>query len=113
MNTQATRFADGHNGETIRAWPHQGCQISLTEDEVREKVAVTLATGLGLRPGQVSDDAPIKEGLDVDFFWLAGPIMTIENYFRTQLQDEFAKEDVSIRSIIDKLMGRADSSTGW
>ena len=108
MNISATSTADYFNSETILAWPHRGRQISLTEDEVREKVVSTLETALELHPGQVSDDSPIKEHVDVDFYRLAGPIMTIENFFRTLLQDEVAREDVSVNSIVDKLMAQTN-----
>ena len=64
MNTQATQIADGQFAKTILAWPHRGDRVSLTEDEVREKVAATLATELKLGPQQLSDDTLIKEELD-------------------------------------------------
>lgn len=111
MNTQATQIADGQFAKTILAWPHRGDRVSLTEDEVREKVAATLATELKLGPQQLSDDTLIKEELDADYYRLAGPIMTIENFFRTLLQDEMAREDLSVHLIVDKLMGQADRTS--
>lgn len=111
MNTQATQIADGQSAQTILAWPYRGDRILLTEDEVREKVAATLATELGLDPQQLSDDTFIKEDLDAAYYRLASPIMTIENFFRTHLQDEMAREDLSVHLIVDKLMGRADGTS--
>lgn len=109
MNTKATQFATNRNGATILAWPHRGAPISLTEDEVREKVTATLESELNVPAERLSDDTLIRKDFDVDFYALAGPVMTIENYFRTLLQDEIAKTDVSIGSIVDRLMGHTDS----
>lgn len=110
MNTQATQFATDRNGATILAWPHRRQPISLTEDEVRDKVAATLASELNVPPGSFTEDALIREDLDVDIYALGRPIMTIENYFRTLLQDEIAKTDVSVGSIVDRLMGRTETA---
>lgn len=108
MNTQATQITDPHSSETVVAWPHQGRQITLTEDEVLEKVTSTLAMELNLSADQISNGTPIGESMDVSYFRLAGPIMTIENFFRTHLQDEMAREDLSVNIIVDKLMGRTN-----
>lgn len=110
MNTQATHFTTEQDGATILAWPHHGQPISLTEAEVRDKVAATLSSELNVPPGSFSDDTLICEDLDVDLYALGRPIMTIENYFRTLLQDEIAKTDVSVRSIVDRLMGRTETA---
>lgn len=106
MNTQATQFATDQNGATILAWPRHGQPISLTEDGVRDKVATTLGSGLNVPAETLTDDTLIRKDFDVDIYALGGPIMTIENYFRTMLQDEIAKADVSVGSIVDRLMGR-------
>lgn len=110
MNTQATQFATNRNGATILAWPHRRQPISLTEDEVRDKVAATLASELNVPPGSFTEDALIREDPDVDIYALGRPIMTIENYFRTLLQDEIARTDVSVGSIVDRLMGRTETA---
>lgn len=109
MNTQATQFATDQNGATILAWPRHGQPISLTKDEVRDKVATTLGSGLNVPAETLTDDTLIRKDFDVDIYALGGPIMTIENYFRTMLQDEIAKADVSVGSIVDRLMGRSDN----
>ena len=109
MNTQATQFATNRNSATILAWPSRGAPISLTEDEVREKVTATLESELNVPAASLSDDAPFRQDLELDVYALGGPIMTIENYFRTLLQDEIEKTDVSIGSIVDRLMGHTDS----
>ena len=90
MNTQVTQITDPHSSETVVAWPHQGRQITLTEDEVLEKVTSTLAMELNLSTDQILNGRPIGEIMDVNYFRLVGPIMTIENLFRTHLQDEMA-----------------------
>jgi len=110
MNTQATQFTTEQDGATILAWPHRGQPISLTKAEVRDKVAATLSSELNVPSGSLSDDTLIREDLDVDIYALGRPIMTIENYFRTLLQDEIAKTDVSIGSIVDRLMGRTETA---
>ena len=109
MNKQATQFATNRNSATILAWPHLGAPISLTEDEVRDKVTATLESELNLPAASLSDDAPFRQDLDLDVYALGGPIMTIENYFRTLLQDEIARTDVNVGSIVDRLMGQAES----
>lgn len=111
MNTSAAQIQDKGFGATILAWPHKEPHIALTETEVQAKVASVLATEFDLSPEQLQGDTLIKEDLDVDWYDLAVPIMTIENFFRTMLQDEVAREDVSVHSIVDKLMGRAGRSS--
>jgi len=111
MNTSAAQIQDDRFGATILAWPHKEPNIALTETEVQAKVTSVLATEFDLSPGQLQGDTLIKEDLDVDWYDLAVPIMTIENFFRTMLQDEVAREDVSVHSIVDKLMGRASKSS--
>lgn len=111
MNTQATQFATDQNGATIPAWPHHGQPISLTEDEVREKVATTLGSELNVPAEILLDETLIREDFDVDIYALGGPIMTIESYFRTLLQDEIVRADVSVGSIVDRLMGRSSDAT--
>ena len=112
MNKVAKAFTNNRSAESISAWPHHKDRIAVTEDQVRDKVATTFAAEFGLAPGQLVDDAPIKRELSANFYELAGPIMTIENFFRTQLQDELASDNLSVGSIVDKLMGRHDGSTG-
>ena len=109
MNTQATQFATNRNSATVLAWPYRKAPIALTEDAVREKVTATLGSELNVPAESLSDDTLIREDFNVDIYALAGPVMTIENYFRTLLQDEIEKTDVSIGSIIDRLMGRTES----
>ena len=111
MNTQATQFATDQHGATILAWPHHGQPIPLTEDEVRDKVATTLGSALNVPAEILSDETLIRKDFDVDVYALGGPIMTIENYFRTLLQDEIVKADVSVGSIVDRLMGRSSDAT--
>jgi len=110
MNTSVAQIQEGRFGATILAWPHKEPNIVLTETEVQAKVTAVLETELGLSPGQLRGDSLIKEDLDVDWYDLAAPVMTIENLFRTMLQDEVAREDVSVHSIVDKLMGRTSRS---
>jgi len=110
MNTSAAQIQDDRLGATILAWPYKEPNIALTETEVQAKVTSVLATEFELSPGQLQGETLIKEDLDVDWYDLAVPIMTIENFFRTMLQDEVAREDVSVHSIVDKLMGRASRS---
>ena len=110
MNTSVAQIQEDRFGATILAWPHKEPNIVLTETEVQAKVTSVLATEFGLSPGQLRGDSLIKEDLDVDWYDLAAPVMTIENLFRTMLQDEVAREDVSVHSIVDKLMGRTSRS---
>ena len=69
-----------------------------------------LAAEFNLAPGQLADDTPIKKDLSANLYELAGPIMTIENFFRTLLQDELASDNLSVDSIVDKLMGRQNGA---
>lgn len=110
MNTSAAQIQDEGLGATILAWPQKEPNIALTESEVQAKVTSVLETEFDLSPGQLRGDTLIKEDLDVDWYDLAAPVMTIENFFRTMLQDEVAREDVSVHSIVDKLMGRTSRS---
>ncbi len=110
MNTSAAQIQEDRFGATILAWPHKEPNIVLTETEVQAKVTAVLETELGLSPGQLRGDSLIKEDLDVDWYDLAAPIMIIENFFRTMLQDEVAREDVSVHSIVDKLLCRTSRS---
>ena len=110
MNTSVAQIQEDRFGATILAWPHKEPNIVLTETEVQAKVTAVLETELGLSPGQLRDDSLIKEDLDVDWYDLAAPIMIIENFFRTMLQDEVAREDVSVHSIVDKLLCRTSRS---
>ena len=111
MNNAAKTLTDNYSAESILAWPHHKDRIAVTEDQVREKVATTFAAEFNLAPGQLADDTPIKKDLSANLYELAGPIMTIENFFRTLLQDELASDNLSVDSIVDKLMGRNDGST--
>lgn len=113
MNTSVAQIQEDHFGATILAWPHKEPNIVLTETEVQAKVTSVLATEFGLSPGQLQGDSLIKEDLDVDWYDLAAPIMTIENFFRTMLQDEVAREDVSVHSIVDKLLCRTGRSQDY
>ena len=110
MNIAAKAITDNRSARTILAWPHHGRPFSVTEEQVREKVATTFEGEFDLSPGRLADDTPIKKDLNANFYDLAGPIMTIENYFRTLLQDELARDDLSIGLIVDKLIGRKDSA---
>ena len=111
MNNAAKTLTDNCSAESILAWPHHEIPFTVTDDQVLEKVATTLESEFDLSPGQLADDTPIKEDLNVNFYDLAGPNMTIENFFRTLLQDELASDDLSIGAIVDKLMGRHVGST--
>ena len=110
MKNSAKAITGNRSCKSILAWPHRGKRISLTEDQVRAKVATTFAAEFKISPGQLVDDAPIKKDLSADFYKLAGPIMIIENFFRTRLQDELARDDLSMNSIVDNLMRRAHVS---
>jgi len=106
MNISAEAITDNRSVTSILAWPRHGKPFAVNEDQVREKVAATLEAELDLSPGELADDTPIKEALHVNFYDLAGPVMTIENFFRTLLQDELAREDLSVGLIVDKLLDR-------
>jgi hypothetical protein len=110
MKNAAKSFTENYSAESILAWPHHKNRIAVTEDEVREKVATTFAAEFNLALGQLTDDTPIKRDLSANFYELAGPIMTIENFFRTPLQDELASDDLSVRLIVDKLIGRQNGA---
>ena len=110
MNIAAEAITDNRSARTILAWPHHGRPFCVTEEQVREKVAATLETELDLSLGRLAGDTPIRKDLNVSFYELAGPIMTIENFFRTLLQDELARDDLSVGLIVDKLIGRQDSA---
>ena len=110
MNISAEAITDNRNVKSVLAWPHRGRPFLATEDQVREKVAATLETELDLPPGPLADDALLKKDLSADSYELAGPIMTIENFFRTLLQEELARDDLSIGLIVDKLTGRQNAA---
>ena len=110
MNIAAKAITDNRSARTILAWPHHGRPFPVTEDQVLEKVATTLEAELSLSPGQLADDAPIKKDLNANVYDLAGPIMTIENFFRIRLQDELERDDLSIGLIVDRLIGQQDST---
>lgn len=95
----------------VPAWPHRRPQIFVTERQVRDKVIDAFAAEFDIAPDQVGDCAPIKKDLSANFYRLAAPIMTIENFFRTRLEHELSSDDLSICSIVDKIMGRASDST--
>ena len=106
MNISPEAITNNRSVTSILAWPRHGKPFAVNEDQVREKVAATLEAELDLSPGELADDTPIKEALHVNFYDLAGPVMTIENFFRTLLQDELAREDLSVGLIVDKLLDR-------
>ena len=112
MNISAEAITDNRSDKSILAWPHREKPFSVTEDQVRQKVAKTLEAELDLSPGELADDTPIKEALHLNFYDLAGPIMTIENFFRTLLQDELARDDLSVSLIVDRLIGRQNGAAG-
>lgn len=107
MNTSAAQLQDNCFGATILAWPHRQPEIALTETEVREKVTSVLANEFGLSPDRLRGNTPIKGALNVNWYDLASPIMTIENFFRTFLQEEAASDRLSVDMIVEKLMERA------
>ena len=106
MNISPEAITNNRSVTSILAWPRHGKPFAVNEDQVREKVAATLEAELDLSPGELADDTPIKKDLNADFYKLAGPIMTIENFFRTLLQDELARDDLCVGLIVDKLIGR-------
>ena len=110
MNIAAEAITDNRNVKSILAWPHHGRPFLVTEEQVREKVAATLETEFDLSPGHLADETPIWEDLNISFYELAGPIMTIENFFRTLLQDELARDDLSVGLIVDKLIDRRNAA---
>jgi hypothetical protein len=112
MNISAKAITDNHSVKSILAWPHDGKPFPVTEDQVLEKVATTLEAELNLSPGQLADDTPIKNELSANIYDLVGPIMTIENLFRTLLQDELARDDLSVSLIVDRLIGRQNGAAG-
>ena len=116
MNISAEAITDNRSVKSILAWPHHGKPFPVTEDQVLEKVTTTLEAELNLSPGQLTDDTPIKKDLNANFYDLVGPIMTIENFFRTRLQEELASDDLSVGLIVDTLIdrqnGAADYGTG-
>ena len=110
MNISAEAIKDNRNVSSVLAWPYRGRPVLVTEDQVREKVTTTLEAEFDLSPGQLADDTLIKKDLSADSYELAAPIMTIENFFRTLLQEELARDDLSIGLIVDRLTGRQDSA---
>lgn len=78
----------------------------MTESQVRETVCAVLADVFQIRPDQLAGDTPIKDVLDINWYDLAGPIMTIENFFRTSLQKEAVSDDLCIDMIVEKLMNK-------
>ena len=110
MNISAEAIKDNRNVSSILGWPYRGRPVLVTEDQVREKVTTTLEAEFDLSPGQLADDTLIKKDLSADSYELAAPIMTIENFFRTLLQEELARDDLSIGLIVDRLIGRQDSA---
>lgn len=111
MRTSAAQLKNSSFSAAILAWPHKSPRTSLTEPEVRDKVTTVLASGLGISPDQLQGSTLIKQEFDVDWYGLAGPIMTIENFFRTFLQEESEDDRISIDMIVDKLTGRSSRST--
>lgn len=110
MNISPESITNNRSATSILAWPRHGKPFAVNEAQVREKVAATLEAELDLSPGELAEDTPIKEALHVNYYHLAGPVMTIENFFRTLLQDELARDDLSVGLIVDKLIGRQDSA---
>ena len=110
MDISAKAITDNRSVTSILAWPRHGKPFAVNEDQVREKVAATLEAELDLSPGELADDTPIKEALHVNYYALAGPVMTIENFFRTLLQDELSRDDLSVGLIVDKLIGRQNGA---
>jgi len=110
MNISAEAITDNRNVKPILAWPHHGRPFPVTEEQVREKVAATLEAEFELSPGHLADDAPIKYELSANVYDLIGPIMTIENFFRTRLQDELASDALSVSLIVDKLIDRQNGT---
>lgn len=111
MNTSAAQLQDDRFGATVLAWPHKQPEIAMTESDVREKVTSVLATEFGLSSGRLQGNTHIKKSLNVKWYELAAPIMTIENFFRTLLQEESANDDLSVDMIVEKLMGRGTQAT--
>lgn len=111
MNSTAERVHIDYATTTVFGWPHKGHKTPFTESEVQEKVTAIFADELGISHDALTPDMSIKKDFGADLLRLTLPIMTIENFFRTMLQDEVAREEVSVHSIVDKLMGRASRSS--
>lgn len=107
MNTPTNPRTDAYVELSIDAWPHHGEKIAMTESEARETVRTVLADAFKIPPNQLAADTRLKGTLNVNWYDLAGPIMTIENFFRTPLQKEAMSDDVCIDMIVEKLMNRA------
>lgn len=106
MNAPATPRTSDDLELSINAWPHHGEKTAMTESEVRETVCAVLADVFRIWPNQLAGDTRIKDALNVNWYDLAGPIMTIENFFRTPLQKEAMSDELCIDMIVGKLMNR-------
>lgn len=111
MNSPAMQIHLDSPIATLCAWPHKAPKISLTETEVREKITSVFAAALGVDSGRLKGDTLIKAEFDTNWFELVAPIMTVENYFRTLLQDEASSDRLSIDMITDRLMGRVTQAS--
>ena len=83
------------------------------QNEYRAHCAARASGQSDLSSGKLADDAPIKKDLNANFYDLVGPIMTIENFFRTLLQDELARYDLSVDLIVDNLIGRQNGAADF
>lgn len=111
MTMSAAQMQNVSFEEAIVAWPHKEPTTMLTETQVREKVRTILARGLAISPDQLNDEMRIKQDLNVNWYGVAGPIMRIENLFRTLLQEEAEDDSLSVNMIVDKLMGQGSPRT--
>ncbi len=106
MTMSAAQLQNVSFEEAIVAWPHKESTKTLTETQVRQKVRTILAAGLAISPDQLRDDMRIRRDLNVNWYEVAGPVMRIENLFRTLLQEEAQDDDLSVDMIVEKLMRR-------
>ena len=105
MNSTAERLHNHSVNAIVFGWPHKGHKMPFSESEVQEKVTSILADEIGISSDELAPDTSIKEDLRADANRLNRPIMMIENYFRTFLQEEVAHDQLSVGTIVDKIMG--------
>ena len=80
--------------------------MSLTRDEVLEKVREHLATELEVEPAEITDATSFKEDLDADSLDLYELVMELEDSYGVKMTEEEAARIVTVGDAVDHVLAQ-------
>jgi acyl carrier protein len=80
--------------------------MSLTREEVLEKVREHLATELEVEPAEITDATRFKEDLDADSLDLYELVMELEDSYGVKMTEEEAGRIVTVGDAVDHVLAQ-------